>query len=95
MLLSGKAGSEKSHIIKNVRAFIRISSNKCNIRFDSGIVMVTAFTGSAAAQLTILDATRLHKVAQLSSQNPKINDPDWVNAILLIIDEISSCLRQF
>ena len=39
--------------------------------------------------MKILCATTLHRAAKLRSQNPKINYPDWVNAILLIIDEIS------
>ena len=67
MFLSGKAGSGKSYVIKNVLTFIRIFPNKCNIPFDSDIAKVTAFTGSTAAQLKILGATRLHRAAKLRS----------------------------
>ena len=50
---------------------------------------VTAVTGCAAANLKIPGATTLHRSAHLYNSNPKKQHPDWINTILLFIDEIS------
>ena len=89
MFLSGKAGSGKSHVIKTALAFLKKFCNNCDIPFDSDIVKVTAVTGCAAANLKIPGATTLHRSALLYNSNPKKQHPDWINTILLFIDEIS------
>ena len=88
MFLSGKAGSGKSHVIKTALAFLKKFCNNCDIPFDTDVVKVTAVTGCAAANLKIPGATTIHRAAHLT-RAPKKQHPDWINTILLFIDEIS------
>ena len=88
MFLSGKAGSGKSHVIKTALAFLKKFCNNCDIPFDTDVVKVTAVTGCAAANLKIPGATTIHRAAHLTTA-PKKQCPDWINTILLFIDEIS------
>ena len=89
MFLSGKAESGKSHVVKIILAFLRMSCNKCDIPFDSDIVKVTAFTGVAAAQFKIIVASTTHRAAHLNYKIQERHSSDCVNTILAFIDVIS------
>ena len=76
-------------MIKTALAFLKKFCNNCDIPFDSDVVKVTAVTGCAAANLKIPGATTIDRAAHLTIPNPKRQHPDWINTILLFIDEIS------
>ena len=71
MFLSGKAGSGNIHVIKTILAFLRMFCNKCDITFDSDIVIkVKTYTGVMAAKFKIPGATTIHGAAHLNSKSP-------------------------
>jgi hypothetical protein len=85
MFLDGAAGSGKSHVVSQVLAYGRAYTSKLNLTFDMRTVIVTAITGVAATSIggeTTSSACFLDKT--IHDQHTS-----WVNARLLIIDEIS------
>jgi hypothetical protein len=85
MFLDGAAGSGKSHVVSQVLAYGKAYTSKLNLTFDMRTVIVTAITGVAATSIggeTTASACFLQTAI-------KDRYTSWVNARLLIIDEIS------
>ena len=87
MFLSGKAGSGKSHVIESVQIFLKVFCDNCDIPFDDDIIKITACTGSAAS--LFMSGKTIHGAAFLRNKRIVKNHCNWVNVILLFIDEIS------
>ena len=93
LFLSGAGGCGKSHVINAVQGMCQHFCRCINKGFDSSAFLVTASTNSAA---TLIGGSTIHSVAQLRSKfsNVSINGKNikiiWINANLIIIDEISN-----
>ena len=85
MFLDGAGGSGKSRVVNEILKYAKDYTSKLNLTFDMRTIVVTALSGVAA---TSIGGETLHSAASL---NGKVKDDDvsWVNARLLIIDEVS------
>ena len=72
-------------MVNEILKYAKDYTSKLNLTFDMRTIVVTALSGVAA---TSIGGETLHSAASL---NGKVKDDDvsWVNARLLIIDEVS------
>ena len=90
MMLTGKGGGGKSHVISAIEHFCKYFCNATNQHFSSSVLIITASTNSAAADI---NGRTIHSAAQLNCSKASIIsqncDIQWKEARLIIIDEIS------
>ena len=91
MFITGPAGAGKSSILDCLTDYMQKFCQSIGCVFDSGVIRLSALTGSAA---TGIKGTTLHKECKigLGKSNPKVTADDiskWKNTRLLVIDEIS------
>jgi PIF1-like helicase/Helitron helicase-like domain at N-terminus len=85
MFLNGAGGSGKSRVVNEILQYAKDFTSRLGFAFDMRTIIVTAMSGVAA---TSIGGETLHSAAAF---NRKIADDDtsWINARLLIIDEVS------
>jgi hypothetical protein len=90
MMLTGKGGGGKSHVIAAVESFCKYFCNATNQHYSSSVFIITASTNSAAVAI---NGKTIHSVAQLNCSKADITsdicDVLWSEARIIIIDEIS------
>ena len=86
-LLHGSGGSGKSTVINTVKAYAADYCAMLGHKFTSRTIVVTAMSGVAA---TLLGGETTHKVLGLNRDTIQNEEKlDWLDARLLIIDEVS------
>jgi PIF1-like helicase len=85
MFLDGAGGSGKSRVVGELLKYAQDFTSNLNLTFDMRTIVVTAMSRVAA---TSIGGETIHSAAAF---NRKVADDDvsWVNARLLIIDEVS------
>ena len=85
MFLDGAGGSGKSHVVNEVLLYAKEFTTNLEFKFDTRTIVVTALSGVAAVSI---GGETIHSAAFLNGKVPN-DDQSWVNARLLIIDEVS------